>query len=260
MSNDDLLPETQELEEEMWKARRVDKRQKWGLFALSMLLLIALAVIGVLWWQTRDYAALQEQAAASEQVEKKNLAEEAQEALCKAGDAQFYDADLCQRLQAVAAEPSRGEAGPRGPEGPMGPIGPQGIPGEQGPRGFEGLMGKIGIPGIPGLDGIDGADGRDGIDGAPGPQGETGAMGPAGPAGPQGERGEKGAPGEPGPQGERGPAGADGATGATGAQGVSITDVDCVGDGDDSYWQITLSDGAVLTSDGPCRVRTIPGL
>lgn len=61
-----------------------------------------------------------------------------------------------------------------------------------------------------------------------------GAIGPTGPIGPGG------------PQGPAGPA------------AVSISDTDCVGNGADSYWRISYSDGTTGTATGPCRIDLVP--
>jgi hypothetical protein len=153
-----------------------------------------------------------------------------------------------------------------------------------------GPAGGNGADGTSGVDGDAGANGANGADAPPptldlmltavtsycsdgrcvGPQGEGGppptddavaaavasycasgsCVGPSGPAG------VDGAPGAdstvPGPQGETG------TQGEPGTQGVSIVDVDCVGEGADSSWQITLSDGQVLNGGGPCQASTLP--
>lgn len=105
------------------------------------------------------------------------------------------------------------------PQPEPGEQGAQGIPGERGPRGFDGPPGPAGKDGAPGVNGADGADG------SPGLQGPTGADSTV-----------------PGPQG---PAGAD---------GRGVDDVQCVGDGQESYWQITYTDGTSSVSPGPCRL------
>lgn len=113
------------------------------------------------------------------------------------------------------------------------------------------------------------ADGKcTGKPGSPGSPGPSGSPGQAGPSGAPGERG-------PGPtdeqvqaavvagiaaycgqeskpcQGERGSPGKDA------APPYSITDTDCVGDGNSSHWEITLSNGTdqkTITALGPCRI------
>lgn len=45
--------------------------------------------------------------------------------------------------------------------------------------------------------------------------------------------------------------------GRDGTPGVGITDMDCVGSGDDSYWRIYLSNDTTKTALGPCRIAPI---
>jgi hypothetical protein len=166
----------------------------------------------------------------------------------------------------VAAEPSvivkqegrgpiglTGSVGAAGAVGPTGPVGPAGPTGPAGPAGPAGATGKPGPP--PGCallstacTGAVGATGATGAKGDPGEKGDTGA---------QGEKGDPGADGSPGPAGPAGATGADGATGKAGEDGYSIVDADCVGDGEQSVWRLTLSNGVdqkTITSQGPCRV------
>lgn len=49
----------------------------------------------------------------------------------------------------------------------------------------------------------------------------------------------------------------DGADGKEGPQGVSITDTDCIGSGDDSYWRIYLSNDTTKDVPGPCRIAPL---
>lgn len=278
---EDLDEQIRKVEE----SRHVDKRQKWwlfGLFIFTLLLAIAVGFLLIQSWQETEQS---RRATANEQVEKQQLAEEARQAICETDTTAIYDVELCERLQMVAGEPIQGDPGERGPMGPRGPQGeqgPRGLPGAVGPQGLRGLMGEIGPAGTngstgpvgpqgpQGLAGADGRDGVDGVDGAPGAQGEpgpagpvgpqgetgvTGATGPAGPAGPPGPQGPPGNDGAPGPAGSPGPAGP---AGATGAQGVSIADVDCIGEGSNSTWQITLTDGTVLNGGGPCKADGLP--
>lgn len=278
-----LERETDELETELARARRTDKRQKWWLFALAMIALVLAAILGVIAVNAWAEAEAERMATANEQVEKKEMAEETRQAFCQSGDTAIYDHDLCNRLAAVAGEPVRGDSGPQGPQGPRGPEGPQGeqgprgflgVPGlagpagstgGQGPQGTPGLAGADGAPGLPGAAGMDGAPGANGLDGAPGPVGAQGETGPQGPPGADGSPGPQGPPGNDGAPGPAGPPGADstvpgpaGPPGANGAQGVSIVDVDCVGEGRDSTWQITLSNGEVLNGGGPCKTNGPP--
>jgi len=45
-----------------------------------------------------------------------------------------------------------------------------------------------------------------------------------------------------------------GPAGPAGERGVSVDDMDCVGQGDESSWRIHFSDGTTTTASGPCRV------
>lgn len=56
-------------------------------------------------------------------------------------------------------------------------------------------------------------------------------------------------------QGAPGQDGKDGQNGTNGADGRSITDTDCL---DDGNWLITYSDGTTDTARGPCRVVVVP--
>jgi hypothetical protein len=270
-------PQETDLDEQFRKvdeSRHVDKRQKWWLFGLFLFTLILAGAVTFLLIQSWQETAQSRQAAANEQVEKQQIAEEARKAICETGTTAIYDVELCERLQTVAGEPIQGDPGPQGPMGPRGPQGdqgPRGLPGAVGPQGLRGMMGEIGRVGQTGdpgpvgpvgpigqagADGVDGVDGEPGATGPQGIQGEPGPVGAPGPAGPPGAPGNDGAPGPAGPPGATGPAG------ANGPQGVSIVDVDCVGEGADSTWQITLSNGQVLNGGGPCKVEAqlIPGV
>lgn len=281
--DDGVDPVESELDEQFRKveeSRHVDKRQKWILFGLFILSLLSLLGVGFLLYQSWQETDRSKQQAAVEQVEKQQIAEEARQAICESGSTAIYDIDLCNRLATVAAEPIQGnpgEQGPIGPRGEPGERGPRGLPGAVGPQGLRGLMGEIGPVGNDGprgeqgvagpvgpvgpagLDGADGIDGTNGADGTTGPVGPQGEPGPVGPVGPIGATGATGDPGPAGPPGGPGPAGP---PGANGSQGVSIVDVDCVGEGNDSTWQITLSNGQVLNGGGPCKTspQLIPGV
>lgn len=268
LDGDHETPPLEKQIEEVEQSRKTSFRIQIGLFLALMIALLALVVSVWFGWQWLQEKEVASSAAATEQIEKQQIAAEAQEAICETGDTAIYDIELCERLQVVAGEPIKGtpgEQGPQGPRGPQGERGPRGLPGEVGPQGLRGMMGEIGPSGsdgeqgpqgVPGVAGADGVDGVDGVAGPPGIQGEPGPIGPVGPVGP---------PGPPGVAGEAGPAGGPGPAGpagATGAQGVSIADVDCIGEGQDSTWQITLTDGTVLNGGGPCKVSEllIPGV
>lgn len=151
----------------------------------------------------------------------------------------------------VAAEPSviakQGSRGPIGLTGGVGPVGPQGPQGPQGPPGATGKTGPppgcallstgcIGAPGAAGPAGPPGADGKNGLNGKDGPPGADGKDGA------DGKNGQDGAPGIPG---------------TAGANGYSVVDSDCIGDGEQSFWRITLNNGVdqkTIDTQGPCRV------
>lgn len=153
-----------------------------------------------------------------------------------------------------------------------------------GPAGADGEPGSDAPPVKDGADGVDGVNGADGAD-APPPSLDlmlaavTSYCADGRCVGPQGAEGpppteealtasvaaycSSGAcTGSEGPAGPSGPAGADSTV--PGPQGVSIVDVDCIGSGADSSWQITLSDGQILNGGGPCQAAlnsapSIPG-
>lgn len=97
--------ETELLESEVNKARRIDKRQKWILFVLTMLLLCAVATIVPLLNIALHQADESGAKVVEEQAEKKDLAKEAQQALCGTRDTEIFDRDLCEKLAAAAQEP-----------------------------------------------------------------------------------------------------------------------------------------------------------
>lgn len=164
---------------------------------------------------------------------KKNLAEEVAEA-CASGQVvkSQAGANLCGRAATIAEAPVP-------VAGPAGAQGPRGLPGTDGANGSPGKTGATGPMGPPGPDGNDGAAGQNGADGLPGAAGAAGTNGLPGPAGPAGAPGKDGAPGP---------------AGANGLPGVGIVDVQCVGEGADSHWEITYTDGTTAQSDGPCRI------
>lgn len=148
---------------------------------------------------------------------------------CADVDPALHD-PLCEEPIAPPAESIvEGRAGPRGAQGPEGAEGQRG---PRGPQGVPGPLGPMGLHGIPGVNGVDGSDGRDGTSGERGPAGADGAVGPSG---------------------EQGPTGPEGPAGPAGVNGRSVKSTQCVGEGRDSYWQTTYSDGAVENSGGPCK-------
>lgn len=102
---EDVEQETEKLEEEVRAARFRDKRQKWGLFVLSMLLMTAVAVIWLLLVNAENRADHSAGVAVAEQSEKKEIAKEAQKALCGTKDREIYDKDLCTKWAEAAQEP-----------------------------------------------------------------------------------------------------------------------------------------------------------
>lgn len=93
------------LEDEVTRRRRNDRRQKWGLFVLAMLLLVAVAVIVPLLNIALHQADVSGAQVVTEQTEKKEIAQEAQQALCGTKDTEIFDKDLCEKLAAAAQEP-----------------------------------------------------------------------------------------------------------------------------------------------------------
>lgn len=220
-------PKLDELVQNVEQDRKVDQRQKWGLFVLAGLLFIASVVIGVMAGSMAADRDAAQAVAASEQTQKQEIAQDAQAAICTAADVAVYDETLCERLEAAASGPAAAVAGPKGDKGDQG---------------------------------RNGRDGRDGKDSTvPGPKGDPGndsvIPGPAGLAGLNGK--DSAVPGPAGPEGPVGPAGADGTNGADGRDGRGISSVTCEGEGENSYWVVTYTDGTTQTSTGPCRLTTL---
>jgi hypothetical protein len=90
------------LEEEVHRRRKNDKRQKWGLFVLSMLSLVLLVVVYIL---ANNRADMAEGVAVAEQSEKKEIAKEAHKALCSTKGGEIYDRAICEMLANAAQEP-----------------------------------------------------------------------------------------------------------------------------------------------------------
>ncbi len=76
----------------------------------------------------------------------------------------------------------------------------------------------------------------------------------------RGPAGADGTPGVPGPSGQDGAPGGEGPPGPAGADGRSVTDNQCVGEGDESYWVTKYSDGSTTNSPGPCRYASVIGI
>ncbi len=196
------------------------------------------------------------------------LAQEIQLA-CADGEIKVGGRDLCTRAKQaesqVEADVIAGPPGPRGIQGEPGPTGQRGQAGQDGTDGTDGDDGADSdVPGPPGEDstvpgppGEDGADGEDsnvpGPTGPPGPAGKDSTV--PGPRGATGERGPAGADSTvPGPAGPSGPAGP---AGSAGADGVGIRSVACTGEGLESYWTFTLTNGNTTNATGPCKAATV---
>lgn len=222
MKSDDQL--TLNYEEEAKKDRRKIRRLLIGIVAL--LVVVTGLAIAVYFFATADRDAARA-VAASEQTQKQEIAEEARAVLCVADDIQVYDEALCARLEDAAAGGSEPIPGPAGAKGEKGAKGDKGEKGDKGDKGDPGPQGEKGDPGAAGLAGSPGAPGNVGASGL------------------QGAKGEKG---DPGPKGDKGD---------PGAPGRGIESVICEGNGQESYWVVTFSDGTSATSTGPCRLTTL---
>ncbi|MGY4543250.1 hypothetical protein ACVWY0_003183 [Arthrobacter sp. UYNi723] len=269
------------LEDEVNRRRRNDRRQKWGLFVLAMLLLVAVAVIVPLLNIALHQADVSGAQVVTEQAEKKEIAKEAQRALCGTNETEIFDAQLCEKLATAAQEPIAQPAEP-----PV-ILGPSRADLVQAFRAYceEGNNCRGADGAEPTADDIAAAFVRFCSDGrCVGPAGENGKD--AKPLAPEYETVLAavtdycstgaciGSPG-PGPSTEmvlaavqqvcandacRGPAGADstvpGPEGKPGQPGRGIADSYCQ---DNGLWQITYTDGAVDTDAGRCRADAIPG-
>lgn len=106
MSEYDSDPELAAAADAAARSRRADKRTKLALVALSLLLAAALAAV---WWLAQSNADLAKENASfgtQQQTEKKDLAREAQQALCGTKDTEIFDRDLCEKLAIAAQEPA----------------------------------------------------------------------------------------------------------------------------------------------------------
>lgn len=210
--------------------------RKRNIIGTALLALVIILAVTLIWqnFQTMAQRDTAQSSAATQAQQKKNLAEEVADA-CRSGQVVKSSAgvDLCDKAATIAQQPVT-------VEGPQGPAGPRGLPGKDGSDGATGATGATGKTGPPGVDGSDGADG---LNGAPGAAGKPGL---------------DGTNGTPGPAGTAGKDGATGATGLTGADGRGIKSVECIGDGDASYWKITYTDGSTAQSSGPCKVAADP--
>ena len=289
--------ETERLEEDVHKARRRDRRQKWGLFVLAMLLMVACSVIWLLLQASQDRGDRAEGKAVAEQSEKKEIAEEAQRALCGTKDREIYDRALCEKWANAAGEPALPP-----PDLPDGPTREELVEAFREYCAAGNCKGKDGAAPTPddiaaafvkfcadgrcrGPAGKDAEPAKDGVDGAPGGKGEKGEKGDppsadmvlaavttyctttgqcVGPAGKEG----------PPPTADAilasvntycetsgqcvGPAGPVGATGEKGAQGEPGRGIADSHCQDNGIWQITYTDGDVDADAGRCRTDPIP--
>jgi hypothetical protein len=273
------------LEGEVNLRRRNDRRQKWGLFVLSMLLLVAVAVIVPLLNIALHQADVSGAQVVTEQAEKKDLAGKAQQALCGTRDTEIFDRQLCEELAAAAQAPID-----KPTDSPV-LIGPSQAELVAAFRAYcaEGnCKGADGSP--PTADDIASAFVRFCSDGhCTGPVGQTGKDGKdAVPQAPQyemvlaavtdvcstgicnGPAGRDGTNATPemvlaavqtvcANDACRGPAGADstvpGPVGAQGEPGRGFADAYCQ---DNGLWQITYTDGAVDNDAGKCRPAVTP--
>jgi hypothetical protein len=158
------------------------------------------------------------------------------------------NAALANQVRSLGGQPvAEGKPGDQGAPGAQGPTGPQGI---QGPPGAPGKQGPIGITGQSPQCLLQPTR----CVGVSGSKGVAGERGPAGPQGSQGEPGPAGAQGDQGPAGSQGEQGIQGTQGGDGADAPVIADMDCKGDGQDSYWLIQFDKGPDKTAAGPCRI------
>lgn len=93
------------LVEEVDRRRRNDRHQKWGLFVLAMLLMVVSAAAIFLAVEQANRADHSGAQVVVEQEEKKEIAKEAQQALCREGGKEIFDKDLCEKWATVAEEP-----------------------------------------------------------------------------------------------------------------------------------------------------------
>lgn len=101
----DLERETDELELELTRARRTDKRQKWWLFALAMIALALAAVVGVMLVNAWAENEGERRATANAELEKKEIAQEAQQALCGSDGREIFDREICEKWAEIADRP-----------------------------------------------------------------------------------------------------------------------------------------------------------
>jgi hypothetical protein len=99
-------PELQAAAEAAARSRRSDKR--WKIILTLMSILLGVLVVLAFWLATSNAQLAAENASYGQQQqgEKKEIAKEAQQALCGEGDMQIYDRDLCDKWAAAAGEPT----------------------------------------------------------------------------------------------------------------------------------------------------------
>lgn len=259
--NSDFDRDIEEQETDLHRRNKQARLRNLGIVALAVLALLFGIVCLYLAMDNARLATANKVYGATQQQEKQSLAEEF-DAACKSADfpQSQAGANICQKAQQVASEPSGPLAGPPGAQGVQGPRGEQGFQGPIGPVGPMGPLGPVGVKGDAGPTGIAGILGPAGLNGANGLPGSTGPQGPAGPMGPPGPQGIQGEPGTPGADSTvPGPAGVDGVDGAPGPQGTEGRGIDNAFCADDGRWIVTYTDGT--TSDGgTCRTTMIPGV
>lgn len=224
-------PALAELDKQVGRDRKASRWMTWALLGVTLVACGLAVLVYVYASDARDSA----QALALEQAQEKQvIAEDARAVLCTTADVEVYDRELCERLD-QAVDSGASLVGRDGKDGRDGAPGPRGMPG------IDGKDGADGRDGVDGQDGANGANGANGLDGqgVAGRDGTDGAAGPAGPAGPQGPPGEPGAPGAPG------------------ADGRGIFNMECVGEGDDSYVLVTFTDSTTTVWPGPCRLAPV---
>lgn len=275
-----------DLQQEITKAssraamsRKTAKRIQLWLLVTAVLLAISVSVIVALLHNAENRAESSGAQVVTEQTEKKEIAQEAQQALCGTKDTEIFDKELCEKLAAAAQEPVTL------PEDPPVAIGPSRADLVQAFRVYcaEGNNCRGADGADPTADDIaaafmrfcsdgrcTGPAGQDGKDAEPqGPEYEmvlaavTAVCGTGVCTGPTGDRG-------PGPTTEmvlaavqtvcandacRGPAGPEGPGGPAGVPGRGIADVFCQENG---IWRITYTDGEVDSDGGQCRTLATP--
>lgn len=269
--SEELEQQTADLEQKVIEARVRDQRQKWWLFGLAMLLAISVAVIVPLLNIALHQADVSGAQVVTEQAEKKDLAKEAQKALCGTKDTEIFDALLCEKLATAAQEPITQ------PDTPPVMVGPSRAELVQafraycaegsncrGTDGSEPTAGDIAAAFVKFCsDGrCTGPAGKDGNDAKPlAPQYEmvlaavtdycaagacVGATGP----GPSPEMVLTAVQTACANDACRGPAGPEGPGGPKGDPGRGIADTYCQ---DNGLWRITYTDGDVDADGGQCR-------